>query len=164
MQIRIANRQDEKRIQQFLKQSNGQSLEAPQDDSIDPDLVNIEANYFGRDGAFLLAESEGEIVAIAGANKMNEDTFALRRIVVAQAWQRKGLGRRLMHLLEAIADRLFFKSLAFVPPCPVAARQAPESFFRALGFACRNHIQAGTEILFLTRKPKSEISELPLDR
>ncbi|MCW5833450.1 MAG: hypothetical protein KIS78_13690, partial [Labilithrix sp.] len=67
MQIRIANRQDEPEIRTFVDtiyQKSGSSLNIEEQDS---DLRNMEANYFGKEGLFLVAEDNDKIIGIAGA-------------------------------------------------------------------------------------------------
>lgn len=80
MQIRIANRQDDKGIRalvEALYKDQGRSLDL---DDKDADLRNIE-RYFARAGLFLVAEDQGEIKAILAADKENEQTLMLRRLM-----------------------------------------------------------------------------------
>src|SRR6516162_11729063 len=109
MQIRIANRQDEKKILQFASEIKLEFTgESDTPESV-ADLSNIEASYFGHDGVFLLAEEEGKIVAIAGAKMIDEDVLAVRRICVAKDWRAKGIARQLIKVIIPIAQRLLYK-------------------------------------------------------
>lgn len=80
MQIRIANRQDDKGIRALVEsiyKEQGKSLEL---DGKDGDLRNIE-RYFARDGLFLVAEDQGEIKAILAGEKESERLFKLKRLM-----------------------------------------------------------------------------------
>ena len=59
MQIRIGARQDEKGIQ-ALTEAKYEKAEVPPSGD-EQDLRNIEANYFGKDGIFLVVEENGEV-------------------------------------------------------------------------------------------------------
>jgi len=79
MQIRIANRQDEAPIRALLeKQGTVLDLKAA-----DRDLHNIDQGYFAHDGLLLVAEAEGEIIAIAGARQSANDKSVLQVIRLA---------------------------------------------------------------------------------
>lgn len=111
MQIRIANRQDEKKIVPFVEEiynERGIKLDLA---SVDSDLKNVEANYFGKDGVFLLAEEEQKIIGVAGANMIDDDLCALSRIYVAKDWRRKGIGRQMLNIVVAIAKRFEYKKI-----------------------------------------------------
>lgn len=111
MQIRIANRQDEKKLVPFVEEiynEFGVKLDLA---SVDSDLKNVEANYFGKDGVFLLAEEEQKVIGIAGAHMVSDDLCALRRIYVAKGWRRKGIGRQMLNIVVAIAKRFQYKKI-----------------------------------------------------
>ncbi len=80
MQIRFANRQDEAPVRAFLE-SQGARLDLAGGDN---DLRNLDLNYFGRDGIFVVAENEGKLIALAGARKLDSDheILELKRLVV----------------------------------------------------------------------------------
>ncbi|MBU6452513.1 MAG: hypothetical protein KGS72_12080 [Cyanobacteria bacterium REEB67] len=73
MQIRFANRQDEAPVRALLE-SQGAALDLA---GADRDLRNLDQNYFGRDGLFIVAEAEGEVVAFAGARRSESDAEIL---------------------------------------------------------------------------------------
>ena len=111
MQIRIANRQDEKKLLPFIEEiykERGKALDLTRADS---DLKNVEASYFGKDGVFLLAEEDQKIIGIAGANMMSDDLCALRRIYVAPDWRRKGIARQMLNVILGIARRFEYKRI-----------------------------------------------------
>jgi putative acetyltransferase len=111
MQIRIANRQDEKKIVEFIERIFSQSNLKLELNSTDADLKSLEANYFGKDGAFLVAEHEQKIVGIAAANMVDEHTCALRRLYVEKDFRRKGVASELLSIIVSIARRLDYKKL-----------------------------------------------------
>lgn len=83
MQIRIANRQDENEIRTFVDtiyQKSGSSLNIEEQDN---DLRNVEANYFGKEGLFLVAEDNDKIIAVAGARKKSETVLEFKRLIVS---------------------------------------------------------------------------------
>ncbi|PWT94864.1 MAG: hypothetical protein C5B53_12270 [Candidatus Melainabacteria bacterium] len=111
MQIRIANRQDEKKIVEFIEGILSEYQWKLDPASADADLKNVEANYFGKDGAFLIAEHEQKIVGIAAANMFDENSCALRRIYVAKDFRRKGIAGDMFSVIVSIARRLDYKRL-----------------------------------------------------
>lgn len=79
MQVRIANRQDEKGIRELaeaLSKKEGASFDI---DKADSDLRNIDANYFGRHGLFLVVEDDGELKGFAGAKEKTEEVLEITR-------------------------------------------------------------------------------------
>ena len=80
MQIRIANRQDEAPVRGLLEAA-GNKLDLSASGA-DHDLHNIDQNYFGHDGIFLVAERDGNVVAFAGARCEGDDKnkLVLRRM------------------------------------------------------------------------------------
>jgi len=80
MQIRIANRQDEAPVRALLE-SQGVVLDMPGGDQ---DLRNLDHNYFGHDGLFVVAEEDGKVIAFAGARKVEgeDDILELTRMTL----------------------------------------------------------------------------------
>jgi putative acetyltransferase len=111
MQIRIANRQDEKKIVEFVETIFSEHNLKLDLASLDADLKNVEANYFGKDGAFLVAEHEQKIVGVAAANMIDESTCALRRIYIAKDFRRKGIAAEMLSIIVSILRRLDYKTL-----------------------------------------------------
>jgi hypothetical protein len=83
MQIRIANRQDEAPVRGLLETA-GHRLDLAAAGA-DHDLHNLDQNYFGHDGIFLVAEIDGSVVAFAGARCEGDDKskMILRRMFFA---------------------------------------------------------------------------------
>ena len=79
MQIRIANRQDEAPIRALLEKQ-GAVLDLK---GADRDLHNIDQGYFANDGLLVVAEEDGEIIALAGARKSAHDESVLEVLRLA---------------------------------------------------------------------------------
>ena len=113
MQIRIANRQDEKEIRElaeaFSKEENA-SFDLKGKDS---DLVNVEANYFGRNGVFLVVEDDGKIKGFAGAreNRKDGDVLVIERLRVAELDEGDEAASELMRVFREFAPRMLYKSI-----------------------------------------------------
>ncbi|MBS1989525.1 MAG: hypothetical protein JSS83_03350 [Cyanobacteria bacterium SZAS LIN-3] len=81
MQIRIANRQDEAPVRALLEKQ-GYTLDLA---GADVDLRNLDQGYFGKDGLFVVAEENGDLIAFAGALKAadDENILLLKRLVLS---------------------------------------------------------------------------------
>jgi putative acetyltransferase len=140
VQIRIANRQDEKKIVEFVEAIFSEHNSKLDLTSVDADLKNVEANYFGKDGAFLVAEHEQKIVGVAAANMIDENTCALRRIYVAKDFRRKGLASEMLSGVISILRRLDYKKLIVhdtlwdAMKADASSRKEAESFLQSARF------------------------------
>lgn len=111
MQIRVANRQDEKQIQTIfadLCSKKGEELDL---NSKHKDLRNIEANYFGNEGIFLVAEDSGKIIGFAGAKKSSDIVISVDRFYILDAHKRDGIDLRFMQVILPFAQRMFFEKI-----------------------------------------------------
>jgi N-acetylglutamate synthase-like GNAT family acetyltransferase len=108
MQIRFANRQDEAPVRAFLE-SQGESLDLAGGDN---DLRNLDLNYFGRDGIFVVAENEGQLIALAGARKLESDPdiLELRRLVVPRT-AGDTVKERFLSIIKNHAYQMDFKTI-----------------------------------------------------
>ncbi|MBX3076369.1 hypothetical protein KF913_20825 [Candidatus Obscuribacterales bacterium] len=112
MQIRIANRQDEPEIRTFVDtiyQKSGSSLNIEEQDS---DLRNMEANYFGREGLFLVAEHNDKIIAVAGARKKTEKVLEFKRLMVStDAEGADEIANEMIDVIVRFAPRMLFEQI-----------------------------------------------------
>lgn len=112
MQIRIANRQDEPEIRTFVDtiyQKSGSSLNIEEQDS---DLRNVEANYFGKEGLFIVAEDNDKIIAVAGARKKSETVLEFKRLIVApDAESRDEIVDEMIDVIVRFAPRMLFEQI-----------------------------------------------------
>jgi predicted N-acetyltransferase YhbS len=120
MQIRLGNRQDEPAITALVNQVMEEFGLTPQPETAESDLKNIEANYFGRDGVFLVAEDDKDIVGIAAARRNPEDELDLERLAVLKNYRGKGIARELIETVRRFARDMGYKRIEVEP-----ARQYP---------------------------------------
>ena len=98
-QIRIANKQDEPHIRALEKDALASISKEMDLDGSDADLKNLEWNYFGRDGIFLVLEIDGKIAGYAGAAKQSEETIEIKRL-----FAKPDTGQGMENLLEMLLD------------------------------------------------------------
>lgn len=111
MQIRIGNRQDEPAVRELVRQlidEIGRPWATQENES---DLQNMEAEYIGRDGIFLVAEEKEKVIGFADDRKLNDQICEIRRIVIAKEWRGHGLGKRLIKQIIEFARRLEYRYL-----------------------------------------------------
>lgn len=71
----------------------------------DEDLRDVEAVYLKDGSHFWVVQDGEEVVAMVGALRRDGETVELRRMRVASARRRRGLGQRLLELVEEFARR-----------------------------------------------------------
>jgi N-acetylglutamate synthase-like GNAT family acetyltransferase len=112
VQIRIANRQDEPEIRTFVDtiyQKSGSSLNIERQDS---DLRNMEANYFGKEGLFIVAEDNDKIVGLAGARKKSERVLEFKRLMVsADVQEADEILSEMIDVIVRFAPRMLFEQI-----------------------------------------------------
>lgn len=78
----------------------------PQYPEVDPkyedDLRNIEREYLWPGSKFWVAQfgHGGPLIGMVAVRRLDTQTARLRRMRVTASWRRKGLGRRLVHVVE----------------------------------------------------------------
>lgn len=78
------------------------------DETRNPDLDDIAANYVDRGSTFLVAEIDGKLVGTAALVTERKDTGRIVRMSVSQMYRRKGIGRVLVsHLLDVARQKGF---------------------------------------------------------
>jgi N-acetylglutamate synthase-like GNAT family acetyltransferase len=117
VQVRVANRQDEPAIRGLVDSIYREAGWSINLESADSDLRNIEANYFGREGLFLVAENEGSIVGLAAARKRSETVLELRRLLVESNLRDDDVVEEMLDVILKFAPRLFYERIdaALVP-------------------------------------------------
>jgi putative acetyltransferase len=141
MQVRIGNKQDEGAVRALVQQSMIEVGAEYHLENSEADLKNIEGEYFGHDGIFLVIEEESNIIAFAAARRLNDEICEVRRIFVNKAWRKQGLMLKLFHQIIAFARRMDYRYLDAItdPRFPVS-----RSLFDELGF--QNMSQADIEV------------------
>lgn len=77
----------------------------------DEDLKNIPEVYDNAGGAFVIAELEGRVVGMGALKRVDAETAELKRMRVQPEYQGKGLGTKLLRLLENKAKELGYTCL-----------------------------------------------------
>ena len=73
------------------------------------DLRNVGEVYIASGGDFIVAHIGPQLAAMGGLKPVDDDVAELKRMRVDPAFQRRGLGRRLLRELESRAVALGFK-------------------------------------------------------
>jgi len=96
------------------------------------DLDDPQRSYFENGGTFLVVIEKGEIIGTGALRRMEEGVGEIKRLWLLPAYQRQGLGYRVMvRLLAEARQRGYAKvRLATSPKYQVRAYQ----FYRQLGF------------------------------
>lgn len=141
MQLRIGNKQDEGAVRALVQQSMIEVGAEFQLETAEADLKNIEGEYFGNDGIFVVIEEDSEIIAFAAARRLNDEICEVRRVFVHKAWRKQGLMLKLFHQIIAFAKRMEYRYLDAItdPRFPVS-----RSLFDELGF--QNMSQSDVEV------------------
>lgn len=131
LQVRVANRQDEPAIRNFVSaiyEKDGQALNL---ESSDADLRNIEANYFGREGLFLLGEEDNSIIAIAAARKQSDTVLVLRRLLALEQPTANEVVSEMLRVVLGFAPRLLYEKI----DCEIfPIRHRPDRLLEESGF------------------------------
>lgn len=77
----------------------------------DEDLKNIPKVYDNAGGVFLIAEAEGKIIGMGALKRVDSKTAEIKRMRVQPEYQGKGLGTKLLKLLEGKAKELGYTQL-----------------------------------------------------
>jgi N-acetylglutamate synthase-like GNAT family acetyltransferase len=78
------------------------------DETRNPDLDDIQANYVAQGHVFVVAERDGELVGTGGLTIVDEHAGRIVRMSVDRAYRRRGIGRTLvMYLLDRARERGF---------------------------------------------------------
>jgi len=77
----------------------------------DVDLDDINKYYLLNDGAFIIVEDEGKIIAIGGLLKINSRCAEIKMMRVKYEYQGSGIGTKLLKHLEQIAKEKEYSEL-----------------------------------------------------
>lgn len=112
MQIRIANRQDEKKIRALAEAVAGAAGREFDLQGADNDLFNVEANFFGKQGLFLVADRDGEVVAAGGARAKSEDVLEISRFIAAEGEsERSEIEAEMLRVIVEFAPRMLYSGI-----------------------------------------------------
>lgn len=92
----------------------------------------VQASDFGPpDGAFLMAESDGETIGCGGLRRLTQSSGEVKRLYVRPNSRGQGVGRSLLLELEAAARESGFAQLRLDTH---GGERSPAGFFRSLGY------------------------------
>jgi ribosomal protein S18 acetylase RimI-like enzyme len=86
----------------------------------DDDLQQIEKTYLNARGEFLVGVLDEQVAAMGALRHVDKHTAELKRMRVSPSLQRRGLGRQMLHALEARAFELGYSVIVL----DTTARQA----------------------------------------
>jgi N-acetylglutamate synthase-like GNAT family acetyltransferase len=111
MQIRLGNKQDEPMVRDLLMTVMHEvGLEA-YFEKMRPPIMNMEREYIGHDGTYLVAEDDRKIVGVAAAKKKTEAVCELNLLCVTTEWRRMGLGKQMLQKILSFAKGLDYDAL-----------------------------------------------------
>ncbi len=114
------------------------------DETRNPDVDDIAANYIERGDTFLIAEMDGALVGTGALITENTDTGRIVRMSVSRIYRRKGIGRALVsHLLDLAKSKKFAQVL-------VSTNQEWEdaiSLYRHCGFKEYQRDESGVHLV-----------------
>lgn len=133
MQIRIGNARDEQQVRDLL-------LNVMHEASLEmyfamgrPPMTNMEQEYIGKDGTFMVAEEDKKIVGAIGAMKKSEDVLEFKFLAIDAGWRRTGLGKQLLDQVLQFARQMEYKAAQV--DREVCASE-PMGFLLRSGFHC----------------------------
>ncbi len=111
MQIRIGNKRDEPMVRELLMTVMHEVYLVPYFTQARPPIMNMEKEYIGHDGTYLVAEDESKIVGVAAARKKTDTICELNLLCVTTEWRRMGLGKQLLQKILSFAKGLDYDAL-----------------------------------------------------
>lgn len=76
-----------------------------------PPIMNMEREYIGHDGTYLVAEDDRKIVGVAAAKKKTETICELALLCVTSEWRRMGLGKQMLQKMVSFAKSMDYDAL-----------------------------------------------------
>jgi len=112
MKIRLATNQDKEQIQQVVFGTLSEYGLKNDPNGTDADLNDIQANYIGCGGTFVVLEDENnKIVGTGGLFYLRHGVCELRKMYLLKETRGKGFGKQMMNYLLAKANELGFKRI-----------------------------------------------------
>lgn len=129
-QIRPATNADAEAVRRLVFSILRDHGLAPDPNSTDADLADLEAAYIARGGAFdVLVDRSGQIVGSAGISPLDDRRCELRKMYLAAECRGRGLGKRLLEHALGRARELGFRRIELETAAVlVAAVKLYESF------------------------------------
>jgi len=115
----------------------------------DDDLKNIKDVYLDNRGIFVVAEKNGIIIGMGALRKVSADTAEIKRMRVLPENQGKGLGKKLLHLLESEAKKLGYNKLILDTS---VKQQAAIHIYKKYGYSeYKRGILGGLETIYMEK-------------
>lgn len=121
MQTRLANRQDEKEIKALTEAFYKKDSMELDIEGKDKDLRNIEGNYLGKNGIFLVTEEDGKVLAYLAAREKQENLLVERFLVSSDLPE---------HKADELAVKLMDITLNHAYQADFAGVEVAESIFK----------------------------------
>lgn len=96
------------------------------------DLDDIQKNYFENGGTFLAMFDGDEMICTGAIRRWNDDTCELKRLWLLHAYQKRGLGYRMMTELLSIARAMGYRKMWLQTDEDAQSRAV--DFYKQLGF------------------------------
>jgi len=96
------------------------------------DVTDIELNYFGCRGVFLVTEYDGHIIGTGAIRQIKDNICELRRVFLLFEYQGRGLGYRMVTELLRIAREMGYEKIR-LETAPVHLKRAT-TLYKSLGF------------------------------
>ncbi len=101
MNLRRANIRDTERIVKLVKSGLKEFGFVYSSETSESDLLNIEREYFGNNGIFLVLENNNKLIATGAIKEIKKNIFKIRKMYVDKSQRGKGFGKQiLIHLIE----------------------------------------------------------------
>jgi len=111
MQIRLGNKQDEPMVRDLLMTVMHEVNLEKYFEQARPPIMNMEREYIGQDGTYLVAEDDRKIVGIAAAKKRTDTVCELALLCVTSEWRRMGLGKQMLEKIVSFAKGMDYDAL-----------------------------------------------------
>ncbi len=96
------------------------------------DMDDIQKNYFENGGTFLAMFDGDEMICTGAIRRWNDDTCELKRLWLLHAYQKRGLGYRMMTELLSIARAMGYRKMWLQTDEDAQSRAV--DFYKQLGF------------------------------
>ncbi|RTL40141.1 MAG: N-acetyltransferase [Candidatus Melainabacteria bacterium] len=111
MQIRLGNKQDEPMVRELLMKVMHEVKLERYFEQARPPLMNMEREYIGNDGTYLVAEDDRKIVGVAAAKKKSDTLCEVALLCVTSEWRRMGLGKQMLEQVVRFARGMDYDAL-----------------------------------------------------
>jgi len=105
MNIRKAGKNDQENIVRLVKNGLKEFGFTYSPQTSEADLKNIDREYFQNDGVFLIMVNDRkELIATGALKKIDDRTYKIRKMYVANTHRKKGYGKEILTNLLQIAE------------------------------------------------------------